>query len=70
MNKEAILENLRAIWSALLQGDLQENQVANLLFIGIKALEEYWFNLSFKKARPQYSSQDPVENFLSNIADL
>lgn len=70
MNREAIITNLRSIWSALIQGDQVETQSGGFIFFCIKILENHWYGIDFKSVRPQYSEIDQIETFLSNIADL
>lgn len=72
MNTELILQHIQGIWETLLQGDEEEQKIANSLFLVYAALQEKWLSLKKKTGRVIYeqSMVDEVEVFLQHIADL
>ena len=70
MNKDVILQNLQAIWSVLSGGNDEEINISILLLLALRRLKEEWLGLEIETTWPAYEEEDPVEIFLSKIAEL
>ena len=70
MNREAILANLRGIWSALCNGDAAESQIGSFLYLAIMKLESYWNGINKEVSKPIFTPRGEEEIFLDSIADF